>query len=45
MLLRPHVQRKAQDEIDKVVGKRVIPDLSDREALPFVEAVMQETLR
>ncbi|KAL6300908.1 cytochrome P450 [Sparassis latifolia] len=45
MLLFPEAQRKAQEEIDQVVRSRRIPDSSDRDALPFVECVLQETMR
>ena len=45
MLRHPETQKKAQEEIDRVVGKRRLPDFSDRELLPMVECVMQETFR
>ncbi|KAF9002175.1 cytochrome P450, partial [Cyathus striatus] len=45
MVLFPEVQRKAQQEIDRVVGKNRLPELGDRSSLPYVEAVMQEVLR
>ncbi|KAK7447390.1 hypothetical protein VKT23_014100 [Stygiomarasmius scandens] len=50
MTLNPQIQKKAQDEIDRVLGmdnKGVnrLPDIEDREKLPFVECVLQETLR
>ncbi|GBE89464.1 Multifunctional cytochrome P450 monooxygenase af510 [Sparassis crispa] len=45
MLLFPEVQRKAQEEIDCVVGSGRLPDFDDRDALPFVECVLQETIR
>ncbi|GBE89486.1 hypothetical protein SCP_1601480 [Sparassis crispa] len=45
MLLFPNVQRKAQEEIDRVVGSGRLPDFDDRDALPFVECVLQETIR
>ena len=41
----PDTQRKAQKEIDSVVGQDRLPLLSDMPALPYVEAVMKETLR
>ncbi|ODM59408.1 Methyl farnesoate epoxidase, partial [Orchesella cincta] len=37
-------QRKAQQEIDRVVGSRPI-SLSDKPLLPYTEAVLMETLR
>ncbi|KAG0706787.1 cytochrome P450 [Suillus ampliporus] len=45
MVLHPEVQIKAQEEIDRVVGNSRLPDFSDREMLPYVEAVYLETLR
>ncbi|KAJ7782203.1 cytochrome P450 [Mycena olivaceomarginata] len=36
---------KAQKEIDSVVGDLRLPDFKDRENLPFVECILQETLR
>ncbi|KAI6149296.1 cytochrome P450 [Pisolithus tinctorius] len=45
MVLHPDVQRKAQEEIDRVVGADRLPDFGDRPNLPYVEAVLLETLR
>lgn len=45
MALNPDVLRKAQKEIDTVVGQGRLPLLSDIPSLPYVEAVMKETLR
>ena len=45
MTLYPEVQIKAQEEIDRVVGQDRLPDLSDRENLPYIEGVFMETLR
>ena len=45
MMMNPSVQRKAQEEIDRVVGVDRLPDLSDRDSLPYVECIMKETLR
>ncbi|EKM52182.1 uncharacterized protein PHACADRAFT_212753 [Phanerochaete carnosa HHB-10118-sp] len=41
----PDVQKKAQAEIDRVVGKARLPEVADRESLPYVWAVMQEVFR
>ena len=41
----PEVQKKAQAEIDAVVGRERLPTLADRPNLPYVEAIMSETLR
>lgn len=45
MLKYPEVQRRAQEEVDSVVGHERLPDLSDIEQLPYVSAVMKEALR
>lgn len=45
MALYPEVQRRAQAEIDAVVGKDRLPDFSDRDALPYVNALVKETMR
>ncbi|KAI5465087.1 putative cytochrome P450 oxidoreductase OrdA-like protein [Mariannaea sp. PMI_226] len=45
MTAYPEVQRKAQKEIDDVVGQGRLPSLSDRENLPYVDAVVKEALR
>uniref|UniRef100_A0A8H8CKD5 Cytochrome P450 n=1 Tax=Psilocybe cubensis TaxID=181762 RepID=A0A8H8CKD5_PSICU len=45
MTVHPSIQRKAQEEIDRVVGSSRLPALADRKALPYVEAVYREVLR
>lgn len=45
MALHPDIQRRAQAEIDSVIGNDRMPLISDREHLPFVAAVIKETLR
>jgi len=45
MILYPEVQRKAQEEIDRVVGAARLPDFSDRESLPYINAIVNETFR
>ncbi|KAI0063334.1 cytochrome P450 [Artomyces pyxidatus] len=45
MTLYPEVQRKAQEEIERVVGTDRLPDMSDRPNLPYIEAIVKETLR
>ncbi|KIJ48489.1 hypothetical protein M422DRAFT_162762 [Sphaerobolus stellatus SS14] len=44
LLLFPDVQKKAQAEIDEVIGDR-LPTLEDREALPYLNAFCDETQR
>lgn len=45
MLVYPEAQRKAQQEIDSVVGFDRLPDFTDKENLPYVTAVIKEVLR
>ena len=45
MVLNPEVQKRAQAEIDAVVGTVRLPDFDDRSSLPYVEAIYRETLR
>jgi cytochrome P450 len=45
MTLYPEVQQKAQAEIDRAVGLDRLPTLSDRENLPYVNALVKEALR
>ncbi|EMD36022.1 hypothetical protein CERSUDRAFT_96245 [Gelatoporia subvermispora B] len=45
MALNPSVQTKAQAELDAVVGSDRLPTMQDRQDLPFVEAVVKETMR
>ncbi|CAK5271218.1 unnamed protein product [Mycena citricolor] len=45
MVLYPESQRRAQEEILHVLGADQIPAYEDRAKLPFVECVIQETLR
>ncbi|RDX42203.1 cytochrome P450 [Lentinus brumalis] len=45
MALHPDVQRRAQAEIDIVVGPSRLPLMSDRPALPYIDALVNECLR
>ncbi|KAF8074603.1 cytochrome P450 [Lyophyllum atratum] len=45
MVLYPECQIRAQEEIDSVIGSSRLPEFYDWESLPYVECVMQETLR
>lgn len=44
MSLYPDVQKKAQAELDKVLGGR-LPDFNDRPSLPYVNAIVKESMR
>jgi cytochrome P450 len=45
MAMYPDAQRKAQDEIDRVVGSNRLPSFDDRTSLPYVEALYREVMR
>lgn len=45
MIMFPDVQRKAQAEIDTVIGSNRLPELQDQDQLPYVSAVVKEALR
>ena len=45
MALYPHVMKKAQEELDRVVGNERLPELSDRGNLPYISALLKELLR
>ncbi|OGM40602.1 cytochrome P450 monooxygenase [Aspergillus bombycis] len=45
MALFPEAQRKAQAEIDRVVGPDRLPSFQDRENLPYINAMVKEILR
>jgi len=41
----PEVQKKAQEEIDRVVGHIRLPTFEDRVDLPYIDCIIKETLR
>lgn len=45
LLLYPETQKKAQLELDRVVGKNRLPDFSDLDSLPYISAIVKEGLR
>ncbi|KAK2467136.1 hypothetical protein APHAL10511_000685 [Amanita phalloides] len=45
MVLNPDVQKKAQAELDAVIGSDRLPNLADRDNLPYVHAIVLEVLR
>ncbi|KAM0289033.1 hypothetical protein ACHAO9_006542 [Fusarium lateritium] len=45
MVIYPDIQKRAQEEIDRVVGASRLPSLSDKHNLPYINAIAQEALR
>ncbi|KAJ6477549.1 cytochrome P450 [Mycena sanguinolenta] len=45
MILNPSIQRKAQEEIDRVIGPDRLPVIQDRASLPYVRSLMAEVFR
>ncbi|CAG9988754.1 unnamed protein product [Clonostachys byssicola] len=45
MVMFPDVQAKAQEEIDAVIGSDRLPQWDDRDRLPYIRAVVEETFR
>jgi cytochrome P450 len=41
----PDVLKAAQEELDRVVGKDRLPTFDDEERLPYIRAMVKETLR
>lgn len=44
MALYPDVQKKAQEELDQIIGNR-LPDFNDRPNLTYINAMVKESLR
>jgi cytochrome P450 len=45
MTLFPDVQKKAQAEIDAVIGPDRLPSFADQDSLPYIDALAKEALR
>lgn len=45
LINHPHVMAKARQEIDMVIGKKRIVEESDIANLPYIQAIVKETLR
>lgn len=45
MSLYPEVQKKAQAELDAIVGSSRLPDIEDRDSLVYVNALVRECFR
>ncbi|KAG5732706.1 O-methylsterigmatocystin oxidoreductase [Termitomyces sp. T112] len=45
LLDNPAVIKKAQEELDRVIGPNQLPTFADEDALPYITAITKETLR
>jgi cytochrome P450 len=45
MIAHPKIQRRAQAELDQVVGRSRVPTFSDVSSLPYIQAMVKEVLR
>lgn len=45
LAVNPTAQARAHWELDKVVGRSRMPDFSDQEKLPYIDACFRETSR
>ena len=45
MIAYPEVQKKCQEELDRVIGRSRMPTFMDRERLPYIRATLRELFR
>jgi cytochrome P450 len=45
MMVFPDVQKKAQEELDRVIGGGRLPTSADKGTLPYIDAIVKETHR
>ncbi|KAG6372163.1 cytochrome P450 [Boletus reticuloceps] len=45
MVKNPRIWKRAQAEIDTIVGADSLPEFGDRSSLPYADAILRETLR
>jgi cytochrome P450 len=45
MVLYPDIQKKAQDDIDRITGGGRLPTFADKTSLPYIACVVWECLR
>ena len=45
MTIHPEILKKAQEEIDRVVGPDRLPGFQDKDDLPYITALVKESLR
>ena len=44
-MLHPEVQLKAQEQLDRVIGKDRLPEFDDIERCPLIRAIVMELFR
>tara|TARA_R110002003_G_scaffold40_2_gene2568 strand:- start:6625 stop:6966 length:342 start_codon:yes stop_codon:yes gene_type:complete len=45
MMVFPEVQQRAQEEIDRVCGTHRLPNMDDAPDLPYLRAIVKESIR
>ncbi|CAE7069787.1 unnamed protein product [Rhizoctonia solani] len=45
MIQHPEVQTRAQEEIDRVTNSERLPNVTDKDLMPYVQCIVQEVLR
>ncbi|KIY69829.1 cytochrome P450 [Cylindrobasidium torrendii FP15055 ss-10] len=45
MAIYPDIQKRAQAEVDEIIGRGNLPTFAERERLPFLNTVIKETIR
>ena len=45
MIRHPEVAKKAQAEIDRVIGNERLPTFEDRASLPYIDCILKEVHR
>ena len=45
MTMHPDIQKKAQEELDAVIGNDRLPTLADRDSLPYLNTMLKEAIR
>ena len=44
-MVHPEILRKAQAEIDRVVGTARLPDFADKPSLSYIQCIVREVFR
>ena len=45
MASNPHIQKRAQTDLETVVGPSRLPTMEDKPGLPYITAIVKECLR